>query len=81
MTFMCRTLAHAPVKGLRAADVTHQRIDIEIEGLVALAASQSPADDGGNVAIPHIPAPGDATVVIQYLTETPIFPLQLLQPR
>ncbi len=77
---MCGTLAHAAVEGLGATDVPHERVDIEVQGLVALGASQSPADEGGNIAIAHVSAAGYAAVVGQNLAKAAVVPLQLLQP-
>ncbi|KAJ3559708.1 hypothetical protein NPX13_g9496 [Xylaria arbuscula] len=78
---MCGALAHAAVKGLRSANVSHECIDVEVERLVALSTSQCPAYNGCNVAIPHVSTTRYAPVAIQDLAEAPVLPLQFLQPR
>ncbi|KAJ8105046.1 hypothetical protein ONZ43_g7580 [Nemania bipapillata] len=83
MALVHRTLAYAAVERLCSAYVPYKRIDIEVQGLITLpfATTQRPANDGGNVAIPHVPASGDAAIVSQNLAEAAIFPLELSQPR
>lgn len=81
MALVRGTLAHATVESLCSSYMSHERIDIEVQGPIALGTTQCPSDDGCDVAIPHIPAAGDVAVTGENLAKAPVVPLQFLQPR
>lgn len=80
MTFMHRALGNPPIEPLTPPYMRDQLRDVEIDIGPRLGPAQHPPDRRGQVAGPHVPAPGDVPVAVDVLAEAPVLALQAPEP-